>query len=302
MRNVVSRTAVPGLSGRVGLPGLRASIAALVPGLRPSDAKVMRVVLDDPGFVRSATTEETARRAGVSPATVVRAARAAGFRGISDLKLALAEASGRDDSPAHSGKLDSDATVAEVCATVLSSHADSVRSASATLAPSALSSAVSLISAASEVLVVGVGTSAAPAADAAYRWATIGCRAQAPRDTRETILKARLLKADDALVAISHTGSSAETLNAVDAAAAAGAHVVAITSFAASPLVDRAEVVLVAGGPDLGMHMAAASSRLAHLAVIDILHAGVALADLSRARRALRLSAELADFTEAADD
>jgi RpiR family transcriptional regulator, carbohydrate utilization regulator len=299
---VVSNESSQRLSGRAGLVGLQASIAALVPGLRPSDAKVMRVVLDDPGFVLSATTEETARRAGVSPATVIRAARAAGFRGISDLKLALVQASGRDDVPAPPGKLDGDATIAEISATVLGSHADSVRAAEATLSPSALSRAVSLIGAAREVLVVGVGTSAAPAADAAYRWTTIGCRAQAPRDSREAALRARLLNAGDVLVAISHTGSSLETLTAADAAAAAGASVVAVTSFAASPLVDRAEVVLVAGGPDLGMHMGAASSRLAHLAVIDILHAGVALANLPRAQHALQLSAEIAQFTKGADD
>jgi DNA-binding MurR/RpiR family transcriptional regulator len=275
----------------VGLSGLQASIAALVPGLRPSDAKMMRVVLDDPGFVQSATTEEMACRAGVSPATVVRAARAAGFSGIGELKLALARASGADDSPARSSKLDGDATVDEICETVLGSHADCVRSARATLGTSALSRAVSLLSAASEILVVGVGTSAAPAADAAYRWTTIGCRAQAPRDTRTATLKARLLDPNDVLVAISHTGNTAETLRAVDAATAAGAKVVAITSFVTSPLASRAHVVLVAGGPDLGMHMAAASSRLAHLAVIDVLHAGIGLADLARTLRALRLSA-----------
>lgn len=291
-----------GGSSRFDLPGLRASIAALLPGLRPSDAKVMRVVLDDPGFVLSASTEATAHRAGVSPATVIRAARAAGFHGISDLKLALARASGRDDSPVHAGRLDSDASIADICATVLSSHADSLRAANATVTHSAASEAVSLISAANEILVVGAGTSAAPAADAAYRWTTIGCRVQAPRDSREATLKARLLTADDVLVAISHSGSSTEMLIAVDAAAAAGAHVVAITSFASSPLVDRAQVVLIAGGPDLGMHMAEASSRLAHLAVIDILHVGIALTDLGRTGRALRLSAELAKFTEAAHD
>jgi DNA-binding MurR/RpiR family transcriptional regulator len=279
-----------------GVPGgLRAVIAALVPGLRPSDAKVLRLVLDDPAFVQSATTDEVARRAGVSPATVVRAARSSGFQGFSELKLALAQAAVHETNTEAPTPLAGDSTVEHICEAVLASHAGSIRSARATLDADALRRAVSLLSSAREIVVFGVGTSAAPAIDAAYRWTTIGCRAQAPRDTRSAQLQARQLDRHDVLVAISHTGASTETLAVVGAATAAGASVITITSFAASPLAERADALLVAGGPDLGLHMAASSSRLAHLAVVDVLHAGVGLADLRRTRHALDLTMEITE-------
>ncbi|HYQ63475.1 MurR/RpiR family transcriptional regulator [Actinophytocola sp.] len=277
-----------------GIPGgLHATIAALLPGLRPSDAKVMRLVLTDSAFVQAATTNEVADRAGVSPATIVRAARAAGFDGFGELKRALVQDLALRPGAAPPDELTAESTVDDITELVLGSHASSIGATRATLDPSALRHAVDLLTRAESIVVFGVGTSAAPAADAAYRWTAIGCRVSAPHDARTAQLQARLLKPDSTLVAISHSGRSEETLSVVDAARQAGAGVVAITSFASSPLAGRATALLVAGGPDLGLHMAPSSSRLAHLAVVDILHAAISLADPPRSRRALAAAADI---------
>jgi DNA-binding MurR/RpiR family transcriptional regulator len=277
-----------------GIPGgLHATVTALLPGLRPSDAKVMRLVLTDSAFVQAATTNEVAARAGVSPATVVRAARAAGFDGFGELKRALVQDLALRPGAAPPDELTVESTVDEITELVLRSHASSIGATRATVDPSALRHAVELLTRAENVVVFGVGTSAAPAADAAYRWTAIGCRVSAPHDARTAQLQARLLTPNSALVAISHSGRSEETLSVVDAARQAGAGVVAITSFASSPLAGRATALLVAGGPDLGLHMAPSSSRLAHLAVVDILHAAISLADPPRSRRALEAAADI---------
>ncbi|RJQ77746.1 MurR/RpiR family transcriptional regulator [Pseudonocardiaceae bacterium YIM PH 21723] len=286
MGNMVSKF-VPG--------GLQASIMAVLPGLRPSEAKVMRLVLEDSTFVRSASTQEVAERAEVSPATVVRAVRAAGFPGFGDLKLALAGDLALHQDSARPGELTRASTVDEISELVLSSHATSISATRATIDSVELGRAVELLTAAESILVFGVGTSAAPAADAAYRWTAIGCRVSAPRDARTGQLQARLLHPGDVVVAISHSGQSQETLSVASAGVTAGAGVVAITSFAASPLAGLAAALLVAGGPDLGLQMAASSSRLAHLAVVDIVHAALSLADGERTRRALGIAVEIAE-------
>jgi RpiR family carbohydrate utilization transcriptional regulator len=277
-----------------GIPGgLHATIAALLPGLRPSDAKVMRLVLTDSAFVQAATTNEVAERAGVSPATIVRAARAAGFDGFGELKRALVQDLALRPGATPPDELSGESTVDDITELVLSSHASSIGATRATVDPPALGHAVELLTRAESIVVFGVGTSAAPAADAAYRWTAIGCRVSAPHDARTAQLQARLLTTHSTLVAISHSGRSEETLSVVDAARQAGASVVAITSFASSPLAGRATALLVAGGPDLGLHMAPSSSRLAHLAVVDILHAAISLADPPRTRRALEAAADI---------
>lgn len=275
-------------SGRREVPGgLRATINTLLPGLRASDAKVLRLVLEDAAFVQSATTGEVAERAGVSPATIVRAARAAGFDGFGELKRALVTDLALRSTVTPPETLTDKSTVDDICELVLTSHADSMSATRATVDPVELGRAARLLASADTILVFGVGTSAAPAADAAYRWTAIGCRVLNPHDSRTGQLQARLLPENSAVVLISNSGESAETLAVADAGASAGASVVAITSFATSPLAERATALLVAGGPDLGLHMAASSSRLAHLAIVDILHAAISLADLPRARRAI---------------
>lgn len=275
--------------------GLRATITALLPGLRASDAKVLRLVMADAAFVQSATTGEVAERAGVSPATIVRAARAAGFDGFGDLKRALVADLALRAGTAPPETLTSKSTVDEICELVLTGHADSMTATRATVDPAELGRAAQLLAAADTILVFGVGTSAAPAADAAYRWTAIGCRVLNPRDARTGQLQARLLPPGSAVVLISHSGQSAETISVADAGVIGGASIVAITSFATSPLADRADALLVAGGPDLGLHMAASSSRLAHLAVVDILHAAISLADLPRAQHAVGIVADISD-------
>ncbi|HEY3505265.1 MAG TPA: MurR/RpiR family transcriptional regulator [Actinocatenispora sp.] len=275
------------------LAGLRAALQARLPALRPSDAAVVQLALAEPMFVLSARTAEVAERAGVSPATVVRASRAVGFDGFSEFKMAIARASGGAGVFMPPPRLSEAADLAQITETVLTSHAASVGAIRGTLDADALRRAVDLLDRAGRVLVAGSGTSAAVAVDAAFRFTSIGLMVQAPTDHVSALVVARLLTAADALVVVSHTGVTPQTLRIADAARSAGATVVAVTSFTDSPLARTADVALVAGGEDLGLQMAASSSRLAHLTVVDMLHAGVALADMARTRRAEDLGIDL---------
>ncbi|MFC8181366.1 MurR/RpiR family transcriptional regulator [Rhodococcus sp. NPDC057297] len=268
------------------MTSLQAALRAVLPSLRASDASVIRAVLDEPEFVQTASTAEVAERAGVSNATVVRAARAAGFTGFSDLKFAVARASGGAGMFVPPPRLTDIRTPHELVESILSSHVSVVEAVRGTLDGAVLQNAVEAVNRAGRILVSGSGTSAAVAADAAFRFSSIGLMVQAPVDHLSTLVVARLLRPSDVLLIVSHTGITPQTVAVADAARHAGATVVAITSFTASPLVDVAEHVLVAGGSELDLQLAQSSSRLAHLTVVDMLHAGVALADMERTRRA----------------
>jgi RpiR family carbohydrate utilization transcriptional regulator len=106
-------------------------------------------------------------------------------------------------------------------------------------------------------LFAGVGTSAPLTQDAAYRLAAIGIAAEAYSDVHVQHLHARLLREGDVCVAVSHTGSTRETLEVVGAARAAGALAVAITSFARSPLTELVEHVIVAGTCEVSFRLEA---------------------------------------------
>lgn len=87
-------------------------------------------------------------------------------------------------------------------------------------------------------------------------------------------------------LAISHTGQTRETLAAVGAARVAGAATAAITSFYRSPLTELCDHALVAGSAETHHQIEARASRLVHGALLDALHAAIAMAHPDRAQTA----------------
>jgi RpiR family transcriptional regulator, carbohydrate utilization regulator len=171
---------------------------------------------------------------------------------------------------------------------VIAAGARTVRDARALVDPEAFEAAVLAVSSAGRVLFAGVGTSAPLTQDAAYRFSAIGIAAEAYGDVHVQHLHARLLRDGDVCLAVSHTGSTRETLEVVSTARAAGAVTVAITSFARSPLTELVDHVIVAGTREASFRLEAMASRLAHLALMDALLVSVASRDEPRAQETLQ--------------
>jgi DNA-binding MurR/RpiR family transcriptional regulator len=270
--------------------GATARLRAVVPTLSPSGQRVALAILSAPEVTVRRSISEVAETAGASTASVVRCAQEAGFRGFQDLKLALAlELAGVAAVQADR----TDPGPSDVFQEVVHSGIQTLRDATALLDRNAFDSAVTAIASADRVLFVGVGTSAALAQDAAYRFAAIGVRSQAPADIHGQHLVAHGLTSVDVCIAVSHTGSTRETLVAVSAAGAAGATTIAVTSYLRSPLTDLADVALVAGAREVVLRLEAVASRLAHMAVLDALLLEVVRRTESRAHEALNRYADM---------
>jgi DNA-binding MurR/RpiR family transcriptional regulator len=262
-----------------------AQVRAFLPSLQPSDARVAQLILDEPDAVVYRSVSEVAEAASTSTATVVRCAQKLGFRGFHDLKLALAQERATFEDGAHAEHA-ADPRVEELVQVAVAG-AQTVRDAAALVDPAAFDAAVSALAEAQGVLFVGVGTSAPLTQDAAYRFSAIGLRAQVAADVHVQHLLARQLEAGEVCVAVSHTGSTRETLEAVGAAKESGATTIAITSFSRSPLSELVDHVIVAGTREVSFRLEAMASRLAHLALLDALLVAVAGRDETRAKAAL---------------
>lgn len=177
-----------------------------------------------------------AARAGSSPATVVRLAYRLGYAGFPELKIALAGELGPADRPRPA---------IEPWARVMERDAESVREAATALDAAALRSAADAIAHSAEAFFCGTGSSSGFAALCVLRFSAIGVRASSASDSLTQRLHAEALRAGDTCVAISHTGESTETIDALHAARAADAHAIAVTSFAGSPITAEADVTLV---------------------------------------------------------
>jgi DNA-binding MurR/RpiR family transcriptional regulator len=276
--------AAAGITGPV-----TARVRALLPSLSRTGRRIGEAVLDDPGGIVELTVSDLAARTGTSVASVVRFCQDLGLRGFGDLKLRLASESA--PSPTGGPELEEATTPTGVLAAVLRSSADALAHAADSVDPGAFGRAVDAVGAAEHLLVVGVGTSAPLAQDAAYRLRGIGLLAEAPADAHVQHVSAALLGPRAVCLAISHTGQTRETLAAVGAAREAGAATVAVTSFYRSPLTELCDHALVAGSPETHHQIEARASRLVHSALLDALHAAVALAHPERSQAAQQRAA-----------
>lgn len=273
-----------------------ARVQAALSGLVPSEVKVVELLLGEPETVLTSSVSAVADRAGTSESTVVRACQRIGYKGFHHVKLALARdlaVRTSDDDLERSGDLTPSTPKGEIPRRVLLESASALQDAVGTLDPAAFEAAVGAIAEAKRVVVIGNGTSQAPAQDAAYRLTTLGLVIHAPADAFGQHLAARSLDQRDVLIAVSHTGATRETLVAAEAAAAAGARLIAVTSYFRSPLSTIVHDALVAGGHERGFRQEAMTSRLAHLAVLDALFVAVALTRPKRAREALETMADV---------
>lgn len=282
--------AVPDNSAERGRAALLARVQGRLPPLQAAEARVARLLLEQPTRVSFISVAELAELASTSGATVVRCAQKLGFKGFHDLKASLAQelASVRPAiTPIEATRDPRVAALAEVTA----AGAATVRDAAALIDAEVFDATVGALDRAHGVLVVGVGSSAALCQDAASRFGAIGLHAQAPADVHVQHLRARLLNADDVCLVLSHTGTSRETLSTTRAAVDSGATTIVITSFATSPLTELVDHVLVAGTHAVASHLEPLATRLAHLALLDALVVAVAQRNERRTRSALGLSA-----------
>lgn len=243
-------------------------------GLSPAEQRVARAVLGDPRHVFEMSVTELAAFSETSVGTVVRFCQRMGLRGFQDLKMKLA----REAVPAQPvHEVGASDGAGEILRKVLTGTARALDEAGAAVDPAALDRIVDRLVTARRVVFAAVGTSAPLAADISYRLTTIGLPATFPADVHVQHVTARMLGADDVLFAISHTGSTTETLAVTRAAAQAGATTVALTSFLDSPLTGIVDHLLVAGSRETTYRIEAMTSRLVHLAVLDALYVAITL-------------------------
>jgi RpiR family transcriptional regulator, carbohydrate utilization regulator len=148
--------------------------------------------------------------------------------------------------------------------------------------------AVKLLRDAERIEIYGIGSSATIAEDAHYRMLRIGLNAKVVVDSHVQAISASLTDSRVAVLTISHSGSTHETVTATRLAKEAGASTVCITNFGKSPIQAFADVLLFTMARETNFRTEAMTSRLAQLAIIDVLIACLALSDYDTSVRTLR--------------
>jgi glucokinase len=269
------------LRGRSGANTLMDRIQQLQHELTPAEQRVANLVLEQPRLVLNEPIADIAKLADVSQPTVIRFCRSLGFLGLADFKLKFASSLTGSIPVRHSQVRISDSTH-DLSAKVIDNTVSAILKFRDQLDVHAIDRAIALVSRARRIEFYAMGNARVVALDGQHKFFRFRIPSALYGDSHLFTLAAGLLGPGDVVVAISNSGRLPELLEAVDAARAAGADVVAITS-SQSPLARRATVCLAVDHAEDSTHFLSMISRILQLLLIDIMAVGVSV-DVHHAR------------------
>lgn len=244
--------------------------------LRKSERKVADYVLSHASDVIHMRIVDLAQEAHVSEPTVVRFCRAIGCDGFQSFKLELAQ------YIAHSPRfgqfsLSEHDSAGDYLRNVFDATMDTLKRVRDSLDPRAIERAVAALVSAGRVEFYGVGASSAVAIDAQHKFFRLKIASHAHADAHMQVMAAMSLGPRDVVVAISQSGRTRALLETIQLARAAGATVIALAP-GGSPVAEACDMPIAVDIAEETERYTPLPSRIAHLAVIDVLAVGVAKA------------------------
>ncbi len=270
-----------------------ATIQAQRASLPPAEQKVAERVLAEPYTVIHTSIGRLAAQAGVSQPSVVRFCQRLGYGGIQGFKLALARSLATEAVPRHVG-VTHDEPLEALAAKVMDRQIATLIHTRNHLAHARLEPAIDWLASASRIELYGHGASGLVAEDARHKFMRLGMPVAAYTDSHNHAISATVVPVDAVIIAISQSGRSQELLDSLRVAQSRGVRIIAITA-AGTPLDQMADISLQADVDEATDIYTPMLSRLAHLALLDVLAVGVALRGGPNTRERLALIKQTLD-------
>lgn len=260
------------------MPAWKIKIQNNLDTLSPRERRVGECVLDKPDFVLGSNIKMIAERSGVSEASVVRFIHSIGYAGLKELKAAIAsETVIATDGVSESRKLELDDDMTTIKNKVFLGCIEALSDTLETLDTAKLEEAVDYIYDANYIEILGLGGSASVARSAVHCFKKIGLRMNVTTSFSIDYTKREQFDENDVIIAISFTGETRELVEAARTAKLKGATVISITNHANSSLAKYSDCVLLATGRENMLPKDKTYQRVAQIAIIHALYAGVAL-------------------------
>ncbi|PSU95621.1 MurR/RpiR family transcriptional regulator [Photobacterium kishitanii] len=251
------------------------TLGSLRDSLTPSARRIADYVLAQPQYVTELSIAELSQQAKVGEASIIRFCKGLNFKGFQDLKMKLAiEVATPNDAEKH--MLDTELTPednAEHIGRKLQQTISNVLGETLNLLDfSELEAVASAFQQQKRIYFFGVGSSGITAEDAKNKLMRIGFDVDALTNNHFMYMKAALLTADDIAIGISHSGTSKETIKALELAKECGAMTVALTHNLLSPLATLSDYVLINGNRQGQLQGDSIGTKITQLFVLDILY------------------------------
>jgi DNA-binding MurR/RpiR family transcriptional regulator len=258
--------------------------------------KIATLLLDQPAAPLHLSITELAKQAGTSPATVTRFCRLLGYSGYVPFRVGVASDIGRgtaqDSWRADIGRaFDPSDTPEQVLRTLLLGQTMSLKATADGVDLDEVSRVARAISTCRHLDIYGIGGSGVMAEEMAARLYRIGIPVHAWPEIHAALASAPLHREHSVALAISNTGRTEETIEALSLAQSSGALAVALTGNPRSPLASIADVHLTAYAPDGYLQPDDLAAKHAQLFMLDLLYLLVAQRSFGDAAKRLAASA-----------
>jgi RpiR family carbohydrate utilization transcriptional regulator len=278
-----------------GAAGLLERLAVRRSSLTPSEARVAEVVLDRPDAIPRMNLAALANMAAVSEPTVLRFCRSLGTDGFAEFKLEMARALSAGGAAYVHREIGFGDAVATVCAKVFQSSINALSVVGQRLDPAVVEQAIDILAGARRIDCIAAGLSTIVAIDAQQKLMRLQVPCAAHHDGHLQTLSAATLGPGDVALVFSYHGRVRDALRAARTAREAGATTIAVTR-SDTPLARAVDLCIPVDTPEDTFVYSPMTTRLAHLAVLDVLATGVAL------RRGPAIAAHLERIKESMSD
>ena len=245
------------------------NIKILYDKMGKAEKRIADWLLANPGEILPLSIVDLAEKCGCGEATIVRFARRLGFSGYQELKISLAQ---ETNASTASTNITVDDTLSEIYDKVCNEIYCSLERTKMALDRDALKEACEKISKANKIVIFGLGNSASVALDASHKLLRAGCNAFAYSDNHMQVIVSSHLAPGDVVMAISHSGSSKDIVEALKIAKESGATTIAVTNSGRSPIQKYSDIVLFTASDETKHNILALNSRIAQLSIINAIY------------------------------
>lgn len=243
--------------------------------LTKSENRIADVIVKDPRAATRLSISALAQQAGVSEPTVNRFCRKFEPRGYPEFKLRLAQSLVLGIPYLSSAVVQGDDT-ATFTTKILDTAVNSLRGLAEQLPEQLIDRVVDHLLSARHIFFLGLGVSSAVAQDAEHHFFRFALPVSAHADVLLQRMHAASAAPEDLFFVISHTGRTRDLVDIAALAAERGATVIALTA-RGSLLAQTSTFAIELDLPEDTDAYMPMTSRMVHLAVLDVLAAGVTL-------------------------
>lgn len=255
--------------------GCLARIRECYATLSPKEQQIADFLLKNTRQATDMSLKELATASNSSVSSVLRLCRALQLSGYKELcKTLCGELASLEQAQEFEDIHPGDNTDA-VMNHLLLSDINALRSTISANKTGELERAVDLLCRAERIDFYGVGSSGLVALDASNKFGRIGKNVVASSDPHTQYITATSLRKGDAVVLISYSGETKDTVSIAQKIRNAGIDVISITKTGSSTIADLANIRLYTSSTETFMRSGAMSSRMCQMFLIDVLYTSV---------------------------